>query len=135
MLASLHNANRMARRNVSIIADDFGWPLLHGANMDSDRPPNHLRAWREYKKMTQEQLANAIGTDKAVISLLESGSRGLSDKWLRKLAPVLGTTPGYLLDHDPNKLPADIIDIWDHIDESDRPTALRILKGFSASAG
>lgn len=80
--------------------------------------------------MTQEQLADAIGTDKGVISLLESGGRGLSDKWLRKLAPVLRTTAGHLLDNDPSDLPTDIIDIWSHIDERDRDTAKRVLESF-----
>lgn len=80
--------------------------------------------------MTQEQLADAVGTDKGVISLLESGLRGLSGKWLRRLAPVLETTPGHLLDHDPNDLPTDIIDIWSSIDERDRETAKRVLESF-----
>lgn len=51
--------------------------------------------------MTQEQLAERVGTAGNVIGLIESGQRGLSDKWLRKLAPELGTTPGFLLDHSP----------------------------------
>jgi len=62
---------------------------------------NYLRAWREYRGLTQAKLADAVGTTGAVISLLESGERGLSDKWLRKLAPVLETTMGYLLEVDP----------------------------------
>ena len=103
--------------------------MLHTANMP-DGPENYLRAWREFRKMTQEQLADAVGTDKGVISLLESGSRGLSPKWLRRLAPVLQTTPGHLLDHDPNSLPTDILEIWASIDERDKPTAQRVLESF-----
>jgi transcriptional regulator with XRE-family HTH domain len=80
--------------------------------------------------MTQEQLAVAVGTDKGVISLLESGSRGLSDKWLRRLAPILETSPGHLLDHDPENLPTDIIDIWSRIADDDKPTAKRVLESF-----
>jgi transcriptional regulator with XRE-family HTH domain len=66
------------------------------------RSTNYLRAWRERAGLTQEQLAEKVGTSGNVISLLESGDRGLGDKWLRKLAPVLGTTPGILLDHHPD---------------------------------
>jgi transcriptional regulator with XRE-family HTH domain len=130
MLASLHNANYNASEKVCVIADDFGWPEWQCANM-ADQPRNHLRAWREFRKMTQEQLADAVGTDKGVISLLESGARGLSDKWLRRLAPVLETTPGYLLDHAPDDLPTDIIDIWSHIPDRDKATARRVLESFS----
>lgn len=91
---------------------------------------NYLKAWREFRKMTQQELAEAVGTDKGVISLLESGNRGLSDKWLRRLAPILETTPGHLLDHDPEDLPTDIIEIWSHIDERDKETAKRVLESF-----
>ena len=65
---------------------------------------NYLRAWREYRGLTQAQLAAMIGTEGSVISLLESGDRELSDKWLRRVAPALGTTPGFLLDYSPPDL-------------------------------
>lgn len=94
------------------------------------KPKNHLRAWREFRKMTQEQLAEKAGTDKGVISLLEGGHRGLSDKWLRRLAPILGTQPGHLLDHDPADLDNDIIDIWTRIADGDREQAIRVLRSF-----
>lgn len=91
---------------------------------------NHLRAWREFRQMTQEQLADAIGSSKATIGHLENGNRRLSDKWLRKLAPILRTTPGYLLEHDPNDLPTDMLDIWSEIPEAERARALEVLKAF-----
>ena len=75
------------------------------------REPNFLRAWREYRRLTQAKLAEAVDTTGAVISLLEAGERGLSDKWLRRLAPVLGTTPGNLLDMDPHDVDHDIFEI------------------------
>lgn len=59
--------------------------------------------------MTQEELAKEIGTTGPVISLLESSERGLSAKWLRKLAGPLETRPGLLLDFHPNDLDADFI--------------------------
>src|SRR3954467_4490243 len=58
---------------------------------------NHLIEWREAKKLSQEQLAEAIGTSKATISRLEGGQRGLSQKWLEKLAVALDCQPGQLL--------------------------------------
>lgn len=80
--------------------------------------------------MTQEELAAKVGTSKSVISDLENEKRGLSSKWLRRLSPVLNTTAGHLLDHDPESLPTDIIDIWSRIDERDRETARRVLESF-----
>lgn len=95
-----------------------------------ERSPNHLRAWRKHRRMTQQQLADAAGTAKSVISDLERGVVQLSDKWLRRLAPILKTQPGYLLDYDPEDLNTDIIDIWSHIDERDREQAVRVLRSF-----
>lgn len=101
----------------------------------TDEPlENKLRLWREYRRMTQEQLAEAIGTTAAVISLLESGKRRLSLKWLLKIAPALRTTPGFILDHDPDDLPTDILDVWADIPEQQQAQALEILKTFARKA-
>ena len=91
---------------------------------------NHLKAWREFHHMTQEELAAKVGTTGAVISLLESGGRKLSPKWLRAIAPHLGIRPGHLLDHDPNDLPTDVLDIWADIRVEDQPQAIKALQGF-----
>ena len=98
------------------------------------KAPNHLRAWREFRRMTQEKLAEAIGTRGSVISLLESGDRRLSDKWLRRLAPALGTTPGHLLDYDPESLPTDLLEIWASIPEDRKAQAMQVLSTFRKSA-
>jgi transcriptional regulator with XRE-family HTH domain len=91
---------------------------------------NHLREWREFRRMTQTQLAEAVDTKGSVISLLESGNRRLSDKWLRRLAPVLKTTAGHLLDHNPEDLPTDVLEIWADIPEERRQQALQVLSTF-----
>jgi transcriptional regulator with XRE-family HTH domain len=96
-----------------------------------EKPKNHLRAWREFRKMSQDELAQRLDTAKGVISLLENGKRPLSDKWLRRLAEVLETQPGHLLDVDPNELDNDIIDIWTRIPQTDRARAARVLREFT----
>lgn len=85
--------------------------------------------------MTQQQLADAVGTTASVISLLESGNRQLSLKWLRRLAPALQTNVGHLAEHDPNGLPTDILDIWASVPENERPRALDVLKAFRTGTG
>lgn len=92
---------------------------------------NYLRDWRLYRGMTLEELADKVGTNKSVISLLENEKRPLSAKWLRKLAEALDTQPGYILDHDPNGISADIFDIWSRISEIDREHAARVLSTFT----
>lgn len=89
---------------------------------------NHLRAWREIRGLTQEQLADKIGTAANVISLLESGDRGLSLKWLLKLAPALGTTPGFLLDHNPYDMGTSFLDVALSVPEKHRDEARQFLE-------
>lgn len=62
--------------------------------------------------MTVEQVAAEVKTSAGQISDLENNNRGLSAKWLRRLAPALKTTPGHLLDHDPFDLPTGIAEAW-----------------------
>lgn len=96
---------------------------------DKNGGPNHLRAWRLYRNnMTQERLAEKVGTNANMIQYLETGERGLSAKWLRRLADALETTPGMLLDHDPNDLDADMIEIWTQGDLRQRRQLSEIAK-------
>jgi transcriptional regulator with XRE-family HTH domain len=102
-----------------------------------DHTANNLRAWREHRGMTQEALAAAVGTTGAVISLLESGDRKLSTKWLHRLAPALGIQAGFLVDYDPRKLDSsslELIETVSAIADADKPTALRVLQGFRKTA-
>jgi len=96
--------------------------------------PNYLRAWREFRGLTQAKLAETAGTTGAVISLLESGERGLSDKWLRILAPILGTRPGHLLEVDPHDVDTDILEIWADIPEDRKSQARAVLQTFIQKA-
>jgi transcriptional regulator with XRE-family HTH domain len=97
----------------------------------ADENRNHLKAWREKRGLTQEELADRVGTNKAVISLLENEKRPLSSKWLRKFAEALKTKPGYILDYDPNEINDDIFDIWDRIAAGDRSQAAKVLDTFT----
>jgi len=81
-------------------------------SQDKNGGPNHLKAWREFRGMTQADLAARVGTNSNMVGYLENGERGLSAKWLRKLADALDTSPGMILDHDPAELDSDILEIW-----------------------
>jgi hypothetical protein len=66
-----------------------------------------------------------------MISLLESGERKLSPKWLKRLAPVLGTTRGDLLDHAPDDLENELVRAARAVPEALRAKALKILQALS----
>lgn len=59
---------------------------------------NFLKAWRDSRGLSQEQLALGLGTDKTVVSKLERGTRKLSTQWLERIAKVYGVKPAELLD-------------------------------------
>lgn len=111
--------------------DDTPGMVCDNATVAEER--NYLRQWREKAGLSQEELADRVGTTKSVISLLENEKRPLSSKWLRKLAEALGTTPGRILDVNPEEANADVLDIWDHIRAKDRATAIRVLRSLTGT--
>jgi hypothetical protein len=52
-------------------------------------------------------------------------------KWLIKLSGPLKTTPGMILDHDPNDLDTSILEIWARVPEENRAQASSILQTFT----
>lgn len=70
-------------------------------------PPHFLRAWRDERQLTQEQLAERAETTHGTISRLESGVIKLTQKMALRLARALEIGPGDLFHH-----PADADSIW-----------------------
>lgn len=70
-----------------------------------------LKEWREFRDMTQEQLAEAMGWSVSNISQLERGLQGYSQEGLEALAAVLRCDPGQLINVDP--LNGEIWSIWE----------------------
>lgn len=79
---------------------------------DKNGGPNNLRAWREAREMTREQLAAKVGTSANMILYLEEGERGLSLKWLRRLAPALETSVGHLAENNPGDIDLEMHDLF-----------------------
>ena len=96
--------------------------------MDKNDGPVFLKAWREHRGLTMEQLAELVGTSSGQIAMLESGERGLSTKCARKLAAALETTPGTLLDYPPTESPANVVNIWSRASASERDRLERLAE-------
>lgn len=82
--------------------------------------------------MTQEELANACEpkTTGSVISLLEDGERGLSLKWLRRLAPPLRTRAGWLADINPLEADTLTLELAERVPDDKREQVRRIIETF-----
>lgn len=141
-----HNANSIASPILRNLPNDMLIALRHNSHMtklirtfdpdegDVEANANHLRAWLQFRKKTQAWLAKQLATSPSVVSDLISGNRALSPKWLRRIAPLLNTTPGWLLDHDPNSLPSDLFVVWEEVDPSLRERAIEALKAFKRAS-
>lgn len=112
-LSQIVTGNARANCHSLCVEESAQWAHCEGMEpQEKNGGPNYLREWRTFRQLSQAALAERIGTNANMIQYLETGERGLSAKWLRKLAPALDTTPGMLLDHDPHELDSDILEIW-----------------------
>lgn len=62
---------------------------------------SHLKNWRLFKDLTQEELADRSGIPRPNIVALERGERDCTVTTLQRLAYALGLSPGRLLDRFP----------------------------------
>lgn len=137
MAHTLQIAMLFASADCCSLREAIAEPALQNARMANESKnggPNYVGAWREHRGKTQEQLADDIKTTAPVISLLESGDRGLNAKWLRKLSKALNATPTDLLERDPKQEPpfvSQVLSIAERIRADDRKRVLSVLQGFT----
>jgi transcriptional regulator with XRE-family HTH domain len=70
------------------------------------QPVVFLREWREKMGLTQEELAERMGTTKATVSRKETGGRGIKLEYLAEVAAALRIETRDLLRH-PDRPTAD----------------------------
>ena len=93
---------------------------------------NKVAIWREYRRMSQVDLAAALSTTITIVQMLEAGEIPLSQKWLERLALAFTTKAPWVM-LDPTSLARDVLDAVE-IKEEDREQVLRILDTFRGSA-
>lgn len=91
------------------------------------RVRHFIRQWREYRGLTQEQLAERVDMSVSNISQLERGLQGFSDEGLGLIAHALNTEPGYLLTVDPTRDEA-MWSIWENAKPGERKMIVEIAK-------
>lgn len=91
------------------------------------RRKTFIRAWREARNLTQEQLADRLLTTKANISRVETGTQGYTQDFLEACAEALGTDVASLLMRDPTH-PEAIWSIWDKAKPGERQMIVDIAK-------
>ena len=63
--------------------------------------PQHLRAWREHRKMTLEAVAEVVGITHQQIGRIERRHQPYSQELVEALAKLYQTTPAFLIEVHP----------------------------------
>lgn len=92
-----------------------------------------LRAWRKYRSMTGEQLAERAGMTPGNISQLENGLIRYSQDGLEALAEALNCRPGELLSVDPSKEDA-IWSLWERATAAEKAQIVAVGQALTKKA-
>jgi transcriptional regulator with XRE-family HTH domain len=111
---------RFSRRNI---------PICHreSATNPSGRRRTFIKQWREYRELTQDQLAERLETSKASISRIESGQQAYTQDFLEACAEALRTDPASLLMRDPTDEEA-VWSLWDKAKVGERQMIESIVR-------
>jgi transcriptional regulator with XRE-family HTH domain len=95
----------------------------------SARSRPFIRDWRLHRNLTQEQLAEKVGTSKGHVSRIETGERPYTQQFLESCARVLGCQPADLIARNPED-PEGLWSVWEGIPPAQRDLALAVLRAF-----
>lgn len=121
-----------ARQIVTCEADAELDPTGYTAPMSERRSsevPNYIRAWREHRAMTLEQVAEKIGYEKMTLSRWERGQRVVTVDQLHKIADALHCTLYDLLYRNPEEA-IDLFKAWADMPADQRGVLSRMLRGL-----
>ena len=91
------------------------------------RRQTFLRQWREYRNLTQDDLAERLGTSKASISRIEAGQQAYTQDFLEACADALRTDPASLLMRNPTDEEA-VWSLWDKAKVGERKMIENIVR-------
>jgi transcriptional regulator with XRE-family HTH domain len=102
----------------------------------------YLAAWRDYRGLTLEELAEDVGSSKGAISDLETGrqkSDGTKPARFNRdtvdlMAKALRTTGGRLIDMNPFTVDQEALEAFGQVPEQDRARVLQIVRTFTKDA-
>lgn len=86
-----------------------------------------IKQWREYRELTQDDLAERLYTSKASISRIENGSQAYTQDFLEACAEALQTDPASLLMRDPSDDEA-VWSLWDKAKVGERQLIENIVR-------
>ena len=102
-----------------------------------ERKATYIRAWRKHRGYTIDQMVGRLAelgveTTGASISRIERGTQPYSQDILEALAGALDVTVAQLIEHNPDLPGAEIVHLWDRLDDRQREQADAVLKAMFA---
>lgn len=110
----------------------FAEPRAHHfpmAGKKSDPRPNQIRAWREFRELSQEQLAEMIGRSQETVARYERGGIDIPTSVLNTLATALKCSAEDLLRRPPGTADA-IIETFRELSPAAQKQALAVIKAL-----
>lgn len=95
------------------------WPM--------SKQRHFIKEWRKHRGLTQDQLAERIGLDRAYLSKIESGKRRYDQPFLEAAAVALQCEPADLIVRDPTD-PDGIWSVWDDLQPVQRAQVVEIAR-------
>lgn len=102
----------------------------------TEKRPFYLAAWRRYRNLTQQELADALDTSKGYISDLERGKRRYNQDLLEALAKALSCEPADFLIRNPED-PSAIWRDWlaqQGVPEADQERFVAVIEALKQTA-
>jgi transcriptional regulator with XRE-family HTH domain len=87
----------------------------------------YIKQWREFRELTQEQLAEMTNMSPGNLSLIERGLQNYTQDTLEAIAHALKCSPSDLLDRDPNDAES-IWTVWERAKPAERDQIVEIAK-------
>lgn len=102
----------------------------------------YLAAWRDYRNLTLQDVADEVGTSRGVVSELETGKPKANGSkplrynrdWVDLMSKALQTTRGRLLDVNPFTADPDAMDVFNRVPKKDQAHVLRIVETFAKAS-
>lgn len=94
----------------------------------------YIRQWREFRNLTQEQLADRLEMTSSFLSMLERGQRGYTQETMEAIAYALQTDVASLLMRDPSDENA-VWSIWEQAKPAERKMIVDIAKTITGKTG
>jgi transcriptional regulator with XRE-family HTH domain len=90
---------------------------------------HHIKEWRKYRGLTQEQLAERIGIARSYLTKIERGTRRYDQPFLEAAAEALRCDAGDIITRNPSD-PESIWSIWDTLSPVERKQAIAVIRAI-----